>query len=1067
MRKFSVTSFLVFVITAATFNIAYAKRPYTDSFNNTYGTSGTDGGTSLGSCITCHNQANGKGGENNYGTDYKNSGRDFIAIEPLDSDGDGFSNIEEINAGFFPGDPSSKPTSASPPVADAGPDQTVDESVTVTLNGSNSSDPDNDISSYQWTQTAGITVTLSSTTAVQPTFAAPNVGPSGESLTFQLTVTDSGGLQSTDTCIVNVSWINLPPTADAGLDQTANEGDAVTLDGSNSTDLDDGIASYLWNQTGGTPVTLSSSTAVQPTFTAPDVAPSGESLTFQLTATDSGGLQSTDTCIVTVSSVNLPPVSDAGPDQVVNEGDVVTLDGSNSTDPDDGIASYLWTQTAGPSVTLSAPSAAQTTFTAPVVRSGGASLTFMLRVTDGFGSEATDTCIVNITNGNLPPVADAGPDQVVNEGDVVTLDGSNSTDPDDGIASYLWEQKGGTPVTLSSTSAVQPTFTASDVGPSGESLTFQLTVTDYSGLQSSDTCIVTISWVNLPPTADAGPDQVVNEGDVVTLDGSNSTDPDDGIASYSWAQTGGSPVTLSSSTVFRPTFTAPDIGPSGESLTFQLTVTDYSGLQSTDTCIVNVSWSNLPPMADAGPDQTVNEGNTVTLDGSNSTDPDDGIASYLWKQLVGSQVTLSDPSAAVPTFTAPDVGMGGESLTFQLTVTDGGGLKSTATSIVNVSWVNAAPWADAGPDQTVEEGATLTLDGSNSTDPDDGIASYLWTQTDGPPVTLSDASAVQPTFVTPIVDLSGATLTFRLMAKDLGGLQASGVVSITVNDNGITGFPADVLTTRTLAGEPFGIREDNGGSFTRLTFIDPSTMPASFGKPDNLIYGLVEIEVRVSAPGAPTTVTIFLPSPAPDGYGWYKYNDTAGWIDYNGNAAFNSARDQVTLTLEDGGTGDDDGVANGVIVDPSGLGTASSSGSSTGTTTSSNWGGGGCFIATAASGPDMEPHVQKLHQFRDRFLPTNAVGKTFVRLSCAYSPPVASYIARHDVLRAAVRWSLFPLVGLSRAALKFGPVATLTFALSLLVTISVTVAISFGRIRRRRAQFRRLSQWRRSFSSSL
>jgi hypothetical protein len=734
-----------------------------------------------------------------------------------------------------------------------------------------------------------------------------------------------------------------------------------------------------------------------------------------LTVTDSGGLQSTDVCTVNISSVNIPPTADAGPDQIVNEGDTVTLDGSNSSDPDDSIASYLWTQTAGPAVTLSAPSAAQTTFTAPVVGSGGASLTFRLRVTDGFGLEATDTCIVNITNGNLPPTADAGPDQTVNEGDAVTLDGSNSTDPDDGIASYLWEQIGGTVVTLSSTTAVQPTFTAPDVGPSGRSLTFQVTVTDSGGLQSTDNCIVNVSWVNLPPTANAGPDQTADEGATVILDGSNSTDPDDGIASYSWAQTGGSPVTLSSTSVFRPTFTAPDVGPSGEPLTFQLTVTDSGGLQSTDICIVNVSWINLPPTANAGPDQTVAEGVTVTLDGSNSTDPDDGIGSYQWKQLGGSQVTLSNPSVVTPTFTAPDVGMSGVSLTFQLTVTDGGGLKSTATSIVNVSWVNAAPWTDAGPDQSVEEGATVTLDGSNSADPDDGIATHLWTQTAGPPVTLSDASAVQPTFVTPTVDLSGTTLTFRLTAADTGGLQASDQVSVTVSDNGITGFPADVLTTRTLAGEPFGIREDNGGSFTRLSFIDPATVPGTFGKPDNLIYGLVEMEIRVSAPGATTTVTVFLPSPAPDGYGWYKYNDAAGWTDYNGNAAFNAARDQVTLTLEDGGTGDDDRVVNGIIVDPSGLGTSSSSGSSSTATTSSDWGGSGCFIAASAHSSVMSSAV------KDRGTVE------------AFSPG-----------------------GLSRVDLRFGPSASLMFTLSSLVTIGLTLVISLASIRRRRAKFRRL-----------
>jgi len=211
MRKITITSLLVFILIVTTLNIAYAKREYTNLFNTEYGTSGTDKGTTLGSCITCHNQIDGKGGENGYGTAYKNSGRDFVAIEQLDSDGDGFTNIAEISAGFFPGDPSSKPTVASPPVADAGSDQTVDEGVNVTLDGSNSSDPDNDISSYQWTQTGGLSVTLSDISAARPFFTAPNVGPDGTSLTFQLTVTDSGGLQSTDTCIVNVSWVNLPP----------------------------------------------------------------------------------------------------------------------------------------------------------------------------------------------------------------------------------------------------------------------------------------------------------------------------------------------------------------------------------------------------------------------------------------------------------------------------------------------------------------------------------------------------------------------------------------------------------------------------------------------------------------------------------------------------------------------------------------------------------------------------------------------------------------------------------------------------------------------------------------
>jgi len=104
---------------------------------------------------------------------------------------------------------------------------------------------------------------------------------------------------------------------------------------------------------------------------------------------------------------------------------------------------------------------------------------------------------------------------------------------------------------------------------------------------------VTQEGINVPPTANAGPDQTVDEGETVTLDGSNSTDPDGTISSYLWSQTGGTPVTLSDSTSSMPTFTAPTVGVSGEALTFQLTVTDNGGLQAADSCTVTISPSDV------------------------------------------------------------------------------------------------------------------------------------------------------------------------------------------------------------------------------------------------------------------------------------------------------------------------------------------------------------------------------------------------------------------------------------------------------------------------------------------
>jgi subtilisin family serine protease len=95
-------------------------------------------------------------------------------------------------------------------------------------------------------------------------------------------------------------------------------------------------------------------------------------------------------------------------------------------------------------------------------------------------------------------------------------------------------------------------------------------------------------------------------------------------------------------------------------------------------------------------------------------------------------------------------------------------------------------------------------------------------------------------------------------------------------------------------------------------------------------------------------------------------------------------------------------------------------------------GGGGCFIATAAYGSSMMPHVKILRNMRDRFLLTNRIGKQFLNFYSKYSPPAADFIAGHDHLRLFVRMSLFPLVGISWIALKFG----LVFTISLMILFS-------------------------------
>ena len=335
---------------------------------------------------------------------------------------------------------------------------------------------------------------------------------------------------------------------------------------------------------------------------------------------------------------------------------------------------------------------------------------FVVRAFDyeGYESEnSIEVCLESLIVINKPPTANAGPDQTVNEAQAVLLNGSNSTDPDDGIASYHWVQIGEPVVNLSDPDAEQPTFTAPDVGFVGAALTFELTVIDHNGNEGKDECVVNVTWQNEPPRAIAGTDQTVHEGIVVTLDGSLSLDIDDGISSYLWTQIGVPAVTLSNPASSTPTFIAPDVGPDGVSLTFSLTVADVGGLQSTDTCIVNVSWQNEPPSAVVTPDYLETIGETlVTLDGSTSTDSDDGIASYLWTQVEGDPVSLSNPTSAVTTFTTPKTEYFDKNIELKFTVTDHGGLKDTTDSSIYVTQ-NENPTlnsvAISGPVQINEE----------------------------------------------------------------------------------------------------------------------------------------------------------------------------------------------------------------------------------------------------------------------------------------------------------------------------------------------------------------------------
>jgi hypothetical protein len=679
------------------------------------------------------------------------------------------------------------------PVTNAGPAQNIPNAGGLVTLAGTATQTQGHALTYAWTQTAGPAVTLSDTTVLAPTFTAPAGGASPVVRTFSLVATDTNSTITTPAGNNRVSaastvTITVVPdhvVASAGAPQSGKvAGNVVTLDASASTDPNLASLSYSWTQTGGPIVGLSSTTVAKPTFTVPPLTAATDTITFQVDVTNGlGGPTNSDTASTTVGLVATTPtvtVSRA-PSGTVFTGDVITLtanitnvDGTNPAD-----YTYLWSQVSGRTTSLSSNTAANPTYILPA--SGAAPTT--TACTSGTGGTADNSAncprfqvIVTKTNtgkastaaalaahaSSLPtrPVANAGPAQGVKVLDVVTLTGAASTQAQNHPLSYAWTQTAGTPVSLSSTTAVSPTFTAP---ATPGTFTFSLVVTDVNSTitatannRASVASTVTITTNLYPATvANAGSNQTVNFLDPVTLHGSGS-DPSNLPFTYSWTQTGGTPVLLSSTSVAEPTFTAP--AASG-TLSFQLTVSNgMPGGTNTSTTQVNVG-AFLPPVANAGGDQTKLVSTTVTLDGSGSYDPNGHTDFYTWEQLSGPSVSLSNSHAVSPTFTAPSTPA---TLVFRLTVDDGPYLGSSFDD-VTISVYNTAPVANAGASQNVASLANVTLHGSGSSDADGHTLSYTWLQVSGPAVTLSNVHAANPTFTAPYGPVS---LSFQLTVDD-------------------------------------------------------------------------------------------------------------------------------------------------------------------------------------------------------------------------------------------------------------------------------------------------------------
>jgi len=240
------------------------------------------------------------------------------------------------------------------------------------------------------------------------------------------------------------------------------------------------------------------------------------------------------------------------------------------------------------------------------------------------------------------------------------------------------------------------------------------------------------------------------------------------------------------------------------------------------------------------------------------------------------------------------------------------------------------------------------------------------------------------------------------------------------------------------SNEPIGVSKLSSSidAIEVLEPVNPAAILDKRNRPETFMFGLACYRLRVNQPGATALVRIYYSEDIPNADGYYLYSTVSGWQDYTHYTAFNPDDKSVTIELKDGGHGDSDGVANGIIVDPGGVTNASTLVSTVGPDSGAT--GGGCFIATAAFGSYVKPQVKLLREFRDQYLLTNRPGQCFVEKYYKYGPYGANYIERYDWLKSIVRALLMPLVGISYILVKTSLAAKILTVLLMILSMVVS-----------------------------
>jgi subtilisin family serine protease/PKD repeat protein len=596
-----------------------------------------------------------------------------------------------------------------PPVANPGGPYAAAPGVLIPFNGTGSYDPEGSQLQYHWSFGDGATA-MGATP--QHSYAAAGSYP------VTLTVFD-GQLEHSASTTVSVG--NQPPKAVVKGPSSLARHQVGTFDGSGSSDPEGSPLSYEWHL-GGSVI----ATGPMPSYAFP--APGTHVLTLMVF---DGSLGAASEHSVTVTNT-APLASFTGPAQVYRN-DTATFT-STATDADGDALLHTW-KVDGAAV------------------GGGQSLSYTftslkthlveLQVSDGYDTHAS-TMYVTVNN-RAPVAAISGPNTAY-KNQTVLFDAGGSSDADGDPLAFSWSVNG---------AYAGNGKTLSQVFKAAGQHTVVVTASDGASASSAS---LTVSVPNRAPLASFTAPAQVQRNQAVRLDGSASYDPDADGLTYSWTANG---VSIGNGAVsFEHAFTT-----SG-SYTVTLTVSDGT---ASDTVSQTITVTNSAPSASISGPNMANRVDPVTFV-ANAQDADGDVLSYLWKlngQTVGTASSLTHKFSI----------LGANNL--ELYVADGDGQTVVKQTVVVE---NLGPSANAGPDQNVAQGATVTLDGAASSDPDGGINGYFWKQIAGPSVSLYSAGASKVSFKAPKVrGWEIVALTFELTVVDSDGASASDQVIVHVS----------------------------------------------------------------------------------------------------------------------------------------------------------------------------------------------------------------------------------------------------------------------------------------------